>query len=483
MRRPDAPRRAARGFGAPGRKAAVSRFRRLADGFLAAITAIALVTVATATRAAAPEKAGAKASRSAQGSALRRPAAAARPADPGDASRRQRALQDEQRQLQSRLARLKRQLADAEASQSEATDALRESEAAISTANRRLRELAQSRRQVERQIVSLRERSRTVSARQTGEERQLSQVLRTQLVLARRPDWHRMVDGRDPQIAARDLAYLDYVAKSKARAIGELRERREELADLEDESRAKQEELASIAADERSSRAQLLREQQARRRTLDRLARQIGSQRQSIATLARDEARLGGLVEELGKLLAEQARREKQRAAQAARAAADARASGRGTQAAEPAAADGGLPAEGRFAELRGKLDLPVKGEIVARFGSPRRTEAGVNAPTWKGVFIRAATGTDVHAVAAGRVVFADWLRGFGNLLILDHGEGFLSVYGNNESLLAALGAQVDAGEVIAAVGNTGGSSDSGLYFELRFQGRPFDPLRWAAAR
>ena len=88
-----------------------------------------------------------------------------------------------------------------------------------------------------------------------------------------------------------------------------------------------------------------------------------------------------------------------------------------------------------------------------------------------------------MHAVAAGRVVFADWLRGFGNLMILDHGDGLLSVYGNNETLLRGVGDVVQAREVISAVGSTGGSQDSGLYFELRYQGKPFDPLAWLGPR
>ncbi|HBH02341.1 MAG TPA: peptidase M23, partial [Candidatus Rokubacteria bacterium] len=117
----------------------------------------------------------------------------------------------------------------------------------------------------------------------------------------------------------------------------------------------------------------------------------------------------------------------------------------------------------GAFAALRGQLRLPVKGAIAGRFGSPR-AEGGAS---WKGVFIRAAEGAEVKAVAGGAVVFADWLRGFGNLLIIDHGDDFLSVYGNNESLLAAVGASVKSGESVATVGNSGGNPDSGLYFEL----------------
>jgi septal ring factor EnvC (AmiA/AmiB activator) len=393
--------------------------------------------------------------------------------------------------LQARLAQTKRQLAAAEASHSEATDALRESEAAISAANRRLRDLASNRRQVERQIAALQERSRAVGARQSQEERALGQVLRSQYVLTQAAPWQRLVSGDSSQQQGQDLAYLGYFARASTQTIGELRERREELAQLEAESRDKQLELAAIAGAEEDSRKQLVRQQANRRQTLDRLARQIGSQRQSIATLERDEKRLSSLIDELARVLAEQQRREEvarararereQRAA--ARDSAPARTPVRPDPGKPVTPADIDPPADGRFAQLRGKLTLPVQGEVTARFGAARRTEAGVNAPTWKGIFIRAREGSEVHAVADGRVVFADWLRGFGNLLIVDHGEGFLSVYGNNESLLASAGERVAAGAVIAAVGNTGGQAESGLYFELRFQGRPFDPLRWAAAR
>jgi len=130
----------------------------------------------------------------------------------------------------------------------------------------------------------------------------------------------------------------------------------------------------------------------------------------------------------------------------------------------------------GTFASQRGKLILPVKGTLAGRFGAPR-PEGG----TWKGLFIRAGEGGEVRAVAAGRVVFADWLRGFGNLLIIDHDDGFLSVYGNNQSLLRQPGDETRGGEVVATVGNSGGNPESGLYFELRHRGQVFDPMKWVA--
>jgi len=403
----------------------------------------------------------------AQPAAAPKPGAADRPVP-----QRKQQLQDEQRRLQQQLVQLRQQVARAEASRAEAADALRESEAAISDANRRLRELAAERRQVQQQIDMLASRSRAVGARRLEEEKALGFVLRSQYVLARQTPLQRLLEGAGPGELQRELIYLDHLARDRARTLGELRSRGEELAELKAQSEVKQLELAALADDEERSRGELIRQQAARSRTLDRIARQLAGQQRSLQTLLRDEQRLASLIGEIEKLLAEQARRQPREPARARRPA---------KGAAAPPTVD--VPADSDFAQLRGKLVLPVHGEVVARFGSPRPTEAQVDAPTWKGVLIRAAPGAEVHAVAAGRVVFADWLRGFGNLLVIDHGDGFLSVYGNNESLLADVGARVGAGDPVATVGSSGGVAEAGLYFELRFKGRPIDPLRWAQAR
>ncbi len=384
---------------------------------------------------------------------------------------RQQQLRSEQRRLQQQLMRLRQQVSRSEASRAEAADALRESEAAISDVNRRLRELAAERRQVQQEIDALAARSRALGLRRGDEERALTLVLRGQFVLSRASPLQRLIDGDSPGQLQREKEYLDYAARSRARTLGQLRLHGEEVAELQADSEVKQIELAALADDEQRNRAELLKQQTARARTLEKLGKQVVAQRRSLEALQRDENRLASLIGEIERLLAEQARRPRQ----------EAPLSGRAARSAEPAIVD--VPGDSEFARQRGKLALPVRGEIVARFGSPRPTEARVDAPTWKGVLIRAAAGADVRAVAAGRVVFADWLRGFGNLLILDHGDGFLSVYGNNESLLANVGDRVGAGEPVATVGNTGGAVEAGLYFELRFKGRPIDPLQWAQAR
>ncbi len=131
---------------------------------------------------------------------------------------------------------------------------------------------------------------------------------------------------------------------------------------------------------------------------------------------------------------------------------------------------------DGAFASLKGKLRAPVAGTLAAKFGSKR--DGG---PSWKGVFLKAPEGSDVKAVAAGRVVFAAWMRGFGNLIIVDHGSEYLSIYGSNQSLLKRVGDAVKGGDSIASAGNTGGGEDSGLYFELRHQGAALNPASWVS--
>lgn len=140
------------------------------------------------------------------------------------------------------------------------------------------------------------------------------------------------------------------------------------------------------------------------------------------------------------------------------------------------------LPAPGQvipFAQLKGKMILPVRGKISNRFGS---TLDKGKLP-WNGLFIAAAEGEPVYAVHYGRVVFSDWLRGFGLLLIINHGEGYMSLYGHNQSVYREIGDWVDAGEIVASIGNSGGLDRSGLYFEIRYDGKPRDPQIWCIAR
>ena len=121
-------------------------------------------------------------------------------------------------------------------------------------------------------------------------------------------------------------------------------------------------------------------------------------------------------------------------------------------------------------------MPLPVRGRIVSRYGSQRGGDARLK---WDGLLVSASLGTQVHAIHGGRVVFADWLRGSGLLLILDHGNGYLSLYGHNQTLLREVGTWVQPGEAIATVGNSGGLPEPSLYFAIRHRGQALDPLAW----
>ncbi|MCH2222941.1 MAG: peptidoglycan DD-metalloendopeptidase family protein, partial [Dechloromonas sp.] len=236
------------------------------------------------------------------------------------------------------------------------------------------------------------------------------------------------------------------------------------------------------------------------------ISSKVNAQRKEIGNLQQNEKRLTNLIDRLSKILAAQAAQaakaakaaEAARAAEAPRAAAlqqkekhrsaaaEERESARPPTTVEPsrprqAEAENRyepVASNGSFSRLRGNLRLPVRGAVSGRFGTPR--EGG---GTWRGLFIKAGAGGDVKAIASGRVVFSEWMRGFGNLLIVDHGDAYLSIYGNNESLLKQVGQQVKGGETVATVGNSGGNPESGLYFELRHQGQPIDPMKWASLK
>lgn len=270
------------------------------------------------------------------------------------------------------------------------------------------------------------------------------------------PDFVRLaLSGEDLADAARKLHYLTYLSRAAAQMIEAHRGALAEAARLRAESESKARELAALEARARSDREGLLKERRENRRLLERIAGEIRKAKKRMQLLLADETRLARLVQEIGKLLA-------------ARPGA-----GYARVTAVPEAGAAGVTSI--FSRLKGSLRLPVRGELAGRFGT-QSPEGGVSA---KGVFIRATEGEQVRAVGAGRVVYSDWMRGFGNLLIVDHGEAYLSIYGNNESLLKQTGDAVNLGEPLATVGHSGGNEETGLYFELRHLGRPFDPLRW----
>jgi len=367
---------------------------------------------------------------------------------------------DEQEKLENlrkRISAMQREMDKTSESKSEATDALRESERGISDSNRKLAELARQLQTADKKLNELQTQERQLGNDLEIQQTQLGKLLYQQYLGGKQEYLKLLLNNQNPNQASRDLQYYEYIARSRATWLSTLRNSLEALNTVSAATRKQQEELKSLRAEQSSQKKTLEKEQRARQQALGKISQQLRLQRREINRLQRDENRLAQLVEELTKMLAQPKTSTLFRNDNL------------------PDNRFDGSP----FDQLKGKLTLPVKGEVTNRFGAPRPDSTVL----WKGLFLRTSAGQAVKAVAAGRVVFADWLRGFGNLLIVDHGKGYMSLYGNNETLYKQVGDVLRGGDTVAAVGNSGGNENSGLYFELRHESKPLDPMKWLAAK
>ena len=447
----------------------------------------------------------------------------AAPKQPTNRSKQKAAAEATRAGIKKKLATLKRDVVRTESQREHAADELAASEEAISDANRVLRELSEEQQQTNRKLQELDGAQERLAATIDKQKVQLSKLLREQYVAGNEDRVKLLLSGGNPNGISRDLQLMAYVSKSQARLIASLRSNLATVEQNQLEVQNAKDELEEIAQEETQQKSKLEKEKLQRKALLGNLSTRLAAQRKQIGNLERDEQRMSGLVDRLSALIQQQAaaaaaekrRREALAAARAkaraeARAAALARAQAERERLAREAARPGAKPVpvpvpeepkvaqkpadlepdpdeekpenialapaapDGAFARMKGKLRTPVSGALTASFGAKRGS-----GPSWKGVFIKAHEGSEVHAVAAGRVVFASWLRGFGNLIIVDHGSQYLSIYGNNQSLLKRVGDAVRAGDQIAAAGSTGGVEESGLYFELRHRGKAFNPAGW----
>ncbi len=386
--------------------------------------------------------------------------------------------QSELEALKQRLQTLQQEFRDTQAHRQEAADELRQSEQAISSGLRQLRQLEGERQRTRGELQTLAQQSGAIETRIRQQQAHLAQALRGAYQRGQGDALKLILNGADPNQSTRDLRYLAHLSRAQHALIEGLRADLAQLAALQQSTKKKTSELTQLQVARESEQKKLLADKQTREQVLQKLSAQIQQQRREISNLKRDERSLTQLVERLNRLMAQQAAREAARAAQQAKKRQQAEKNGSG-QARKPLSVITETPVAFRsdrpFSGLKGSLRLPVAGELLNRFGAPR--EGG--GMSWKGLFIRAGQGAAVKAIAAGQVVFADWLRGFGNLIIVDHGEGYMSLYSNNESLYKQVGERVQPGDAIAAVGNSGGQPDTGLYFEMRHQSRPVNPLLW----
>ncbi|MDB5801598.1 MAG: Peptidase [Rhodocyclales bacterium] len=409
---------------------------------------------------------------------------------------------DELKSLREQIHSLQNDIAQGEEDRGEAADQLADSERAISGAQRRLREIVGEKKAVEAEVQRLRAEHARLEEELQAARKQLGTTLYRIYVEGGEAGARRMLGGKDPNQMSRDAYYLQKIAEERAGAIQDARLALANLQQVQADAEMRHAQLQGLETERSGEQRRLLDERGKRKSVLLDVAERIRAQRREMQTLQRNQARLEKLLSGLERIAREQAAkasREAIREAKRAAASSSARASASSSRNKQQAAtstssqtssmatqqragiadqvAEQGAPAV-NFAQMQGRLHWPVKGEIFGRFGS-LRSEGG----TWRGVFIRANEGSDVRAVADGKVAYADWLRGFGNLIIIDHGNGYMTIYGNNDSLYKTPGQTVRTGEPIASVGASGGQEESGLYFEIRHRGQPADPSRWVAAK
>lgn len=388
--------------------------------------------------------------------------------------------------LRGQIEAMRKEVAAAEGTRADAADQLKDAEREISLLQRELHDLATQRGELQATLARLATQSRDMEARISSQQGQLEQLVRRQY-LQGEPDLLRLLlNGDDPNQIARDLHYLTAIGRARGELLQEISSALEQKKALAADTRERADELAAVEERQKERREALVQKRVQRKAALDKISARIAAQRKEIGAKERDERRLSQLVERLARIIAARPAPRRESAPADSRPQATAGTEkprgGKAQEAARTPEIVNDRTPEARpgssFARLKGELRLPVKGVVSGRFGASR-PEGG----TWKGLFIRAAAGTEVRSIAAGRVVFADWMRGFGNLLIVDHSDGFLSIYGNNDALLKQVGDNVRGGDAIAAVGDSGGNPESGLYFELRQQGQALDPMKWVSVR
>lgn len=287
--------------------------------------------------------------------------------------------------------------------------------------------------------LNVRETSMQVSL---AEEREyLAQQIRAAYKIGKNDYLKLLLNQENPALVGRILAYYDYFNEARTIRINHVKEKLDDIASLEQQIKTEKKSLDGLRAKQLAKLEEYTQHRQSRKKVIARLENFIEEQDRQLQTLQQNEQELAELVNRLK----------------------EAESVVRNFEDITP------------FNLLKGKLTWPVNGTLKSRFGALRKG----GKLKWQGVSITAASGDDVEVISPGRVIFADWFRNMGLLIIIDHGNGYMSLYGHNERLLKKVGDWVSAREVIAKVGDTGGQQNSNLYFEIRQGGNPIDPDLW----
>ena len=274
------------------------------------------------------------------------------------------------------------------------------------------------------------------------EKEKLTHQIRSAYQIGRNDYIKLILNQEDPALVGRALAYYDYHNRARSERIEQVNTTLTNLDQIQTSIREEAAKLEALKSEHQTKLSNFHQYRASRRDIITRLHKFIAEQGVELQILQENERELGALFQDLKQ---------------------------------EKAATIIMYEAMPPFNTLKGKLTWPVKGKLLKKYGANKK---GGNLK-WQGVLIDAETGTSVNAISTGKIVFADWFRNLGLLIIIDHGDGFMSLYGHNQNLLKNTGDWVLAGEKIATVGDSGGQSDTALYFEIRKGAEPLNPAKW----
>jgi septal ring factor EnvC (AmiA/AmiB activator) len=318
---------------------------------------------------------------------------------------------------------------------------LRNIETDIGKLTVKLRLTSAKRDQQQRKLAELETRQQQLRKKQLSQKSLIAEHIRSAYVLGKESQLKMLLNQEQPDKLSRTLTYFDYFNRARSDELNKYRDTLSELDVLKAAIGSEAQALASTSVELKRQQQALVQQKQQRATALASIDREILSNTSSLNKLDTERKSLESVLQAVEREI---------------------------TNIAMP---DSYQP----FKAMRGKMPWPVRGKLLNRYGASRQGSE----VTWQGIQISGREGDSVLSIHNGRVVFADWLRGAGLLIIVDHGSDYLSLYAHNQSLLRAEGEWVKGGEAVATVGNSGGQRQAGLYFEIRHKGQPTDPRSW----
>lgn len=353
--------------------------------------------------------------------------------------------QKELKQLRAEIKTLQKDLKQQQSKKSQLQKDIKLSEQAIADNAGQLFIIQQQTQQLNKKLLTLNNTVLLQTQNLAAQQQILSSQLQTSYAIGRQEFLKLLLNQQNPSTVSRIMTYYDYFHAARQKQIEQVNSLLQSLAQDKEQINLTTQELRDKQYQLKQKKQDLVIQQLQRNELVAELNSDIASKDKQLSELQLNKKNLSTLIKKLKKTMDEMA------------------------------ASVTNLPTKTKFKKQRGKLYWPAKGKVKRLFGRWR----SVGKVKWQGIIIKTGAGTTVHSISHGRIAYSDWLRGYGLITIIDHGDGYMSLYGHNQTLLKEVGDWVEKNEIIATVGSSGGLKKSGLYFEIRHNGKPSNPSRW----